>query len=49
MRGCSTNGGFVALIGKEVDGDVSVNDVLYEAGAVFYARTSKSFPRFSGR
>lgn len=41
MRGCSTNGGFVALIGREPDGDLSLNDVLWEAGAVFYARTTQ--------
>jgi len=42
MRGCKTNGGYVALIARDdIDGDVSVNDVLYEAGAVFYARTTQ--------
>jgi Asp-tRNA(Asn)/Glu-tRNA(Gln) amidotransferase A subunit family amidase len=41
MRGCSTNGGYVALIGKAPDGDVGLNDTLWEAGAVFYARTTQ--------
>ncbi len=42
MSGCSTNGGYVALIGKTPDGDhVGVNQVMYDAGAVFYARTTQ--------
>ncbi|TVY81376.1 putative amidase, partial [Lachnellula suecica] len=41
MRGCTTNGGYVAFIGKEVDSDIDVNDTLWEAGAVFYARTTQ--------
>lgn len=41
MKGCSTNGSYVAFIGKEPDKDVGVNDTLWEAGAVFYARTTQ--------
>jgi amidase len=41
MRGCSTNGSYVALIGKEPYGNVHLNDTLWEAGAVFYARMTQ--------
>lgn len=41
MEGCSTNGGYVKFIGRPQAGRVSVNDVLYEAGCVFYARTTQ--------
>ncbi|TVY36304.1 putative amidase [Lachnellula subtilissima] len=41
MRGCSTNGGYVALVERDPDGDLPLNDVLWEAGAVFYARTTQ--------
>ncbi|TVY27433.1 putative amidase [Lachnellula hyalina] len=41
MRGCSTNGGYAALVERDPDGDLPLNDVLWEAGAVFYARTTQ--------
>ena len=31
----------MALIERKPDGDLSLNDVLWEAGAVFYARTTQ--------
>lgn len=41
MEGCTTHGGYVKLIGQPQNGRVSVNDTLYEAGCVFYARTTQ--------
>lgn len=41
MKGCTTNGGYVAFIGEPQVADCSVNDVLEEAGCVFYARTTQ--------
>ncbi|CZS94214.1 related to general amidase [Rhynchosporium agropyri] len=36
-----TNGGYVAWIAEPRKGHCSVNDVFYEAGCVFYARTTQ--------
>lgn len=41
MKDALTNGGFVAWIGSEQVGPCSVQEVLWEAGAVFYARTTQ--------
>ncbi|KAI9047341.1 hypothetical protein LZ554_008788 [Drepanopeziza brunnea f. sp. 'monogermtubi'] len=41
MQDCETNGGYVAWIQEPKTGNVSVNDILYEAGCVFYARTTQ--------
>lgn len=41
MRDCETNGSYVAWIAEPRTGNVSVNDVLFEAGCVFYARTTQ--------
>ncbi|KAL3425257.1 acetamidase [Phlyctema vagabunda] len=41
MSGCTTNGGYVAFIGQEQVTECAVNEVLYQAGAVFYARTTQ--------
>lgn len=41
MKGCTTHASYVAFIGQQQAIDVSVNDVLWEAGCVFYARTTQ--------
>lgn len=41
MKGCTTHASYVAFIGQQQAVDVSVNDVLWEAGCVFYARTTQ--------
>lgn len=41
MAGCTTHGSYVKWIGKPQEGKVSVNEVLWKAGAVFYARTTQ--------
>ena len=41
MEGCSTNGGYVAWIGRPQEGRCTTNDILWNAGAVFYARTTQ--------
>lgn len=41
MEGCTTHGSYVKYIGRPQEGRVSVNDVLFEAGCVFYARTTQ--------
>ncbi|RDW76104.1 hypothetical protein BP5796_06925 [Coleophoma crateriformis] len=41
MKGCTTNGGYVAFIGQPQVQECSVNEVLEAAGCVFYARTTQ--------
>ena len=41
MADSETNGGYVAWIGEPRTGHCTVNDVFYEAGCVFYARTTQ--------
>lgn len=41
MEGCSTNGGYAAWVGKPQVGRCTTNDILKQAGAVFYARTTQ--------
>jgi amidase len=41
MPGCTNHGSFVARIEKPQPGASGINDVLWEAGAVFYARTTQ--------
>jgi amidase len=41
MEGCTTNGSYVAWIGKPQSGRCTTNDILFRAGAVFYARTTQ--------
>ncbi|KAE8440968.1 hypothetical protein EG329_006157 [Mollisiaceae sp. DMI_Dod_QoI] len=41
MKDTNTNGGYVAWIGQPQVGECSVQEVLWEAGAVFYARTTQ--------
>lgn len=41
MAGCTTHGSYVKFIGRPQEGEVSVNEVLWKAGAVFYARTTQ--------
>ncbi|PBP23166.1 acetamidase [Diplocarpon rosae] len=41
MQDCETNGSYVAWIKEPRTGNVSVNDTLFEAGCVFYARTTQ--------
>lgn len=41
MAGCTTHASYVAFIGQPQAVDVSVNNVLWEAGCVFYARTTQ--------
>lgn len=41
MAGCTTHASYVAFIGQPQAVDISVNNVLWEAGCVFYARTTQ--------
>lgn len=41
MKDTTTNGSYVAWIGKPQVGECSVQEVLWAAGAVFYARTTQ--------
>ncbi|KAI9740774.1 MAG: hypothetical protein M1818_004739 [Claussenomyces sp. TS43310] len=41
MAGCTTHCSYVKFIGKPQVGEVSLNEVLWKAGAVFYARTTQ--------
>lgn len=41
MEGCTTNGSYVAWVGKPHVGRCTTNDILFKAGAVFYARTTQ--------
>lgn len=41
MKDTTTHGSYVAWIGKPQVGECSVQEVLWEAGAVFYARTTQ--------
>lgn len=41
MKDMTTNGSYVAWIGKPQVGECSVQEVLWDAGAVFYARTTQ--------
>ncbi len=41
MKDCSTNGGYVAWVGRPQEGRCTTGDILWEAGAVLYARTTQ--------
>lgn len=41
MTGCTNHASFVGRIENPQPGPCGVNDVLWEAGAVFYARTTQ--------
>lgn len=41
MRGLDLNAGFVAWVGRVGDDDAQVLKILWDAGAVFYARTTQ--------
>ena len=41
MKGQPWNAGFVAWVGKVASEDALVLKILWEAGAVFYARTTE--------
>jgi Asp-tRNA(Asn)/Glu-tRNA(Gln) amidotransferase A subunit family amidase len=41
MKGLDNNAGFVAWVGTVPDEDVYILQILWSAGAVFYARTTQ--------
>jgi amidase len=41
MEGCTTNGSYAAWVGRPQQGRCTTNDILFKAGAVFYARTTQ--------
>ncbi|KAH9889578.1 acetamidase [Xylariomycetidae sp. FL2044] len=41
MKGCDLNAGFVSWVGRVADADALILQTLWDAGAVFYARTTQ--------